>query len=106
MAWEQRGNRSYYYRKRWEDGRCVSVYVGAGETADVLSACEFYRRAEEAQAREAERAYRAELEACDEALAELERLTCELTRAVLITNGYHQHKGQWRRKREHERSHF
>ncbi len=106
MAWEQRGNSRYYYRKDWRDGRCVSVYLGAGETADLLSACEFYRRAEEAQAREAERSRRAELEDCDQAIAELDRLTRELTRSVLITNGYHQHKGLWRRKREHSRSQF
>ena len=104
MAWEQRGNNRYYYCKRWEDGRCISVYLGAGTTADLLATCEQYRRAEEAQAREAERARRGEVEAMDQAIAELAQLTRELTRAVLVTNGYHQHKGQWRRKRDHHHS--
>ena len=100
MAWEQRGNRCYYYRKHWENGRCKSVYLGAGETAALLATCERYRRAEEAQTRETERTRRTEDEDYDQAVAQLERLTRELTRNVLVMNGYHQHKGQWRRKRE------
>lgn len=100
MAWEQRGNGRYYYRKDWENGHCVSVYLGAGETAVLIATCERYRQAEEAQAREAERSRRAEVAACDQTIAELEQLTRELMRAVLLMNGYHQHKGQWRRKRE------
>ena len=104
MAWEQRGNGRYYYRKDWHDGTCRSVYLGSGETAQLIATCEYWRRIEEEQAREVEQTARAEMAAIDAAVAGLGELTRTLTTAVLLTNGLHQHKGQWRRKREHGRS--
>lgn len=35
MAWERRGNHSYYYRK--ERDRVKSTYVGRGEMAHMIS---------------------------------------------------------------------
>lgn len=60
MAWEQRGNNRYYYRKRWERGRCVSEYLGTGATAQLLAACEQARRVEEAAQQASEARQRAQ----------------------------------------------
>src|SRR3712207_1377909 len=99
MPWEQRGNGSYYYRKRREGGRVISEYLGAGHAAALAAQLEDAEREERAAARDAELQARAATEASDPLLAELETLLQTLTRAVLLSNGYHQHKGQWRRKR-------
>ena len=37
MAWEARGNKSYYYRKRRIGRRVVSEYVGSSETAELIA---------------------------------------------------------------------
>ena len=54
MGWEIRGGKRYYYRKQREGGRVVSVYLGAGATAERLAACAVARRQEDAQVREAD----------------------------------------------------
>jgi hypothetical protein len=99
MALETRRGRSYYYRKERRGGRVVSVYGGGGEIAALLA---------DLQALETDRAHarrwqrqqeRAAIEAHDPALAALERALRTLTHAVLVANGYHAHKRQWRRKR-------
>ncbi len=102
MGWETRGGHSYYYRKRWEDGRAVSEYVGAGlaaTAADALDRMERYER--ETAAVEWRRVVNAERQAA-RALAEVETVTRVLTAAVLIANGYHAHKRQWRRARDEQ----
>ncbi len=93
MAWETRNGQRYYYRKRREGKRVVSEYQGRAEVAELSAQCDAYAR----QRREAERA---EAEALDRMLAELSSLLRLLTHATLIANGYHTHKGQWRRKRD------
>ncbi len=97
MAWEQRGTNSYYYRKRWQDGRVVSEYLGTGALAQLLVALEEARRAKEETERLDERRRRAQAAIGRRVLAEPVAQLRALTRAVLLVNGYHQHKGQWRK---------
>ncbi len=99
MAWEDRGGHRYYYRKRREGRRVVSEYVGTGPLAEAIGTLTHCDRIRAALARETARQERAELEVCDEPLAELATLLHTLTAATLVTNGYHQHKRQWRRRR-------
>ena len=33
MGWEKRGNNKYYYRKKREGKRVISIYFGKGEKA-------------------------------------------------------------------------
>ena len=54
MAWEDRGGNRYYYRKRWEGGRCVSEYLGAGELAEALATLDAYDRTARERVRAAE----------------------------------------------------
>ena len=104
MAWEERGGRRYYYRKVWKDGRCFSVYEGAGLAGELAAARDAKERAE---AGRVARDVRAELAALDkvDAMIDAEWQTVKAAaEATLEEAGYHRHKRQWRLKRDAEAS--
>jgi hypothetical protein len=99
MGWEKRGNGRYFYRKRREGRHVVSEYVGGGSDAELLSKLLGITSDKAMTERQALRKQREEIEALD---AELERacsLVDALIEATLLANGFHKHKGEWRRKR-------
>jgi hypothetical protein len=105
MAIESRRNGNlYYYRKRREGSRVVSEYVGGG----VLVELEQYRAEQERALREAERERlriaKLSMAEVDAQIGRFSRMVDELVRAELIAAGYHQHKRQWRRRRESKHS--
>lgn len=100
MAWENRNGSRYYYQKRREGGRVVSRYVGAGALAELSAQIDEIDRERQALERENWRASQAEDAAIDKEIAEYSRLLRQFTAAVLLASGYHQHKRQWRVKRE------
>jgi hypothetical protein len=98
MALEWRGNNRYYYEKTWQSGRVVSRYIGGGDIATLFADSQHLINAQRAEQLEEQRTLRAEQ-------GERVRLVCQsasqmraLTAAVLIANGYHQHKRQWRKR--------
>ena len=100
MAWVQNGERRYYYRSRWQGGRCVRVYVGTGAAAELAAAIDDLARV---QQQIAARALQEEQDRLAAAAAPLQQL-CEisevLSRAALLAAGFHQHaRSQWRRRR-------
>ena len=95
MAWERRGNRHYYYRKRRHGGCVLSEYLGAGELAQTAAALDSLER----DLRQAEREERQAHRALDAQVDEVIDLFRALTHALLLTAGYHTHKGQWRKRR-------
>ena len=99
MGWETRGNGRYYYRKVRDGGRVRSEYLGAGVVAELLAEVDDLDR----QRRQLEdEARRAEVDAerrTAAALAEVDRMVQTMTAAVLIAEGYHTHRRQWRRQR-------
>lgn len=99
MSWETRGNNRYYYRRRKVAGRVIGEYVGAGYLAEVMAAeDEAARQARQAAAAE----WRSIVEADrrqEKALAEVDSLVGAAIAAVMIANGYHMHKRQWRKAR-------
>jgi hypothetical protein len=105
MAWERRGNRSYYYRSVRRGGRVVKEYFGTGRVAELcaqLDGLTLERRAIERQDRAAERDRSAALEA---RTLELIQLTDVLVAATLMVAGYHRHdRGTWRRRRDRPRA--
>ena len=92
MPWEQRGPDRYYYRKRRLGDRVISEYVGAGLVGRLAAA-------QDAAQRRQQRAERRRQAALDAELNTVYRLIQSLTHATLLVNGYHTHKGQWRKKR-------
>jgi hypothetical protein len=90
----------YYYRKRREGDRVVSEYVGGGLVVDLQQ-----KRAEIDKAIREGQAMQLKLERLtakqiDHALNEFSDLVDTVTKAVLISMGYHQHHRQWRRRRD------
>jgi predicted secreted protein len=100
MGWEKRGNGLYYYRKRRIGDTVVSEYVGRGKLAELIATLDALEQEEREAEREAWRQRQAEITATDQVLDEVERVARALTRAYLLADGYHTHKGQWRRRRE------
>jgi hypothetical protein len=99
VAWEDRGNRQYYYRKRRIGNRVVSEYVGAGLRAELTAEEDMLEREHRKRERQEWNELKSEVQALDRELDSVGDLTRCLTRASLLLAGYHPHKGQWRKKR-------
>ena len=101
MAWERRGAATYYYRSRRVDGRVVKQYLGAGRAGELAAQQDAQERAKRAAEAAVWRDERAELEAADAPMQELDALVRLLTRGALLAAGYHRHnRGEWRRRRD------
>ena len=102
MAWEARGKgqHRFYYRSRHAGGKVEKVYLGRGDVAREAAAKDAAAKAKLA----ADHAELAELEAklagVDQLAAEVEVGADLLTEATLLSIGFHQHRGQWRRHRD------
>ncbi len=96
MGWESRGSKKYYYVKYGQDGQVVSLYTGVGRVAEALAARAAGKRQ---QQREAEEAW-AEYKKVGALLDDIRELTQILTQATLLAEGYHTHRGQWKKKRD------
>ena len=99
MAWENRKSHRYSYLAKPIGGRVVKTYVGVG--ADVekqlkLRANERFLASldREDQQTEASRAAKTE----QQTRSVLARIQTSADKAM-VRAGYHQHKGQWRRRR-------
>jgi hypothetical protein len=99
MAWVNRPSGRYYYRTRREGGRVISEYVGAGYVAEALARMDDIDRAARAKSAADWRRTIEDDRRQSAALAQVDDLVKSAVAAVLIANGYHQHKRQWRRKR-------
>ena len=97
MAWETRGNGSYYYRKVRRGGQVVSQYVGGGYVAEALAGLDELDREQRDLDAAVWRATVEDVRRQDKALAEVDDFVRLAVAAVLIANGYHTHKRQWRR---------
>jgi hypothetical protein len=79
----------------------VREYVGKGRIGQLAAQLDAANREVRATELREGRVRQAELEAIDVPLRNLDELTDALVRAVLLANGYHQHKrGEWRKRRE------
>lgn len=97
MSWESRGNYRYYYRRRKVNGRVEAEYIGSGPVADALAGLdEFERQQREREATEWQVFIEADRRTVA-ALGDVDELVRSAVAAVLIVNGYHTHKRQWRR---------
>jgi len=103
MAWETRNGQRYYYRKRREGGRVVSEYVGAGDLAVAVAyledASSKQRRALAKREAALFQAERQRWRGVETLVGELDAAIRTLVREALTAAGYHQHKGQWRKRR-------
>jgi hypothetical protein len=102
MGWD-RGR--YYTRSKKVNGRVEREYIGTGHVAELAAQLDALRREERQLETLARREAKAELTALDDAIKALTEMTDLVARAALLAAGYHQHKrGEWRKKREHDRT--
>ncbi len=102
MAWEDRKGKSYYYSAQRIEGRVQKLYLGRDPMAGRMASAEASERRRRREQMEAWRARRERLEALMALIGELCEAVEVLTRAHLLANGYHEAKGQWRRRRARE----
>lgn len=103
MGLERRGNNYYYYEKKRIGDRVRTVYVASGQTALIFDALNSKTKKTEKLVRQLEhrkflrlRQREFEIESAIDSYCELSRA---FTDAFLLVSGYHQHKREWRKKR-------
>ncbi len=99
MGWETRANGRFYYRKRRVNGRVISEYVGNGDVAEALAMLDEHDRQHRQRAAAEWRAIVDADRRHDDDLAAVDALVKSAVAAVMLANGYHTHKRQWRRQR-------
>jgi hypothetical protein len=99
MAWEERNDRMYYYRKRREGKRVISEYIGNGFIGQMAEILDMEDRAEAEQARAVFQQQRDSAKAMDIRVNQVDKYTRTIMRAFLLLAGYHTHKRQWRKIR-------
>ena len=99
MGWENRGNGLYDYRKRRDGNRVASEYVGKGISAYLLMELDIEERMEGDYKRAQWNKQRSAVKRTNSDNELLTEIINGYVRAVLLTSGYHPHKGQWRRVR-------
>ena len=95
MAWEDRQGSKYYYLKQRIGTHVKSLYIGNSVRAYILQAMNEIKREED----DAYRRMVAEEKERESEYNRFHELANNLVGAVMILNGYHAHKGEWRKKR-------
>ena len=84
--------------------RIEKTYLGAGDAARQAAAKDAATKAGRAADQAALAELQARLSGLDQAVAEVEVGVDVLTEATLLSIGFHQHRGQWRRHRNVDRT--
>ena len=99
MGLERRGNGLYYYRKKRVDGKVKSIYCGKASAEnpaleeDRKTRLLLFDRNKNLELVEVEERLVLEM------LKDLDKEVREITNSTLLQNGFYNHKGQWRKKR-------
>ena len=100
MAWETRGNRRFYYRSKRINGKVVKEYVGGDDPETRLIAeLDRQNRAKRQEAIEAVRRTQNRLDEATKPLTVFISNLDVLVQAELLAAGFHDHRGEWRRRR-------
>ena len=100
MAWEQRGNRSYYYRSVRSGTRVTKECAGAGLMGVLAEDFEVEQRERREREADRRRRDRTKWAALEQTARELDNLSDLLMAATLTVAGFHRHdRGDWRRRR-------
>jgi hypothetical protein len=104
MGAEKRKGRLYFYTKRRDGERVVSEYLGRGAVAELAA----FRAERDRQMQEEEKlrleARKLEMAEIDSLLDDFDELARNVATGALLAAGFHQHKGQWRKKRDVSRT--
>lgn len=99
MAWELRGKRRVYYRARRVSGSVKKEYCGCGLQAEHAAMADEAARKARDQEREQLRGIIKDAEPVTNLMKELDKAVRMLTAGSLLAAGYHQHRGNWRKRR-------
>ncbi len=100
MAWEARGNNTYYYRKKRLAGKVMSQYVGRGPMAQEIALMDAAARKERYNKVMNIRQQIEEFGSFDRQVSQVSLLVNQAVAGFLIITGFHKHRGQWRRRRD------
>jgi len=100
MAYETRGHKRYYYKKKREGKKVVSIYVGTGPEAEKIAQEDERFREKRKNERQFWQSRIAEIEELDKECESMHKFIGNLINANFILAGYHKHKGEWRRRRD------
>ena len=100
MGLEKHNGHVYYYKSRRDGEKVRKVYVGAGDFARVAARLDEAERLGREEETACWRKEKERLEASAAFVNELEGAAEILTRAQLLADGFHKHKGEWRRLHE------
>jgi hypothetical protein len=89
VAWEQRGQKTYYYRTVHQDGKVRRLYLGTGPAGRLAADADALRRAERKAEQEALRAWQGQLDAAATLNRDLNRGCEVLAAATLLAAGFH-----------------
>jgi hypothetical protein len=102
MAWERRGNTSYYYYKYVLNGKGHSMYLGKGDTARLFAALVENRRDDRAASRQLVREEQHELEArfdaVEQPVLEFNQRVESGFREAMTAAGFYLNRRQWRKR--------
>lgn len=104
MAWEDRNETVYYYRKRREGKHVISEYVGKGLIGQLAEEMDSEERYKKDLDQSEFRKQQWTIKIIDEQVSDVEKYTRAMTRAVMLVSGYHSHKRQWRKRRDVRRN--
>ena len=96
MGWDKRG---YYYRSQRCGTSVKRVYLGAGAEAHRAAAQDAAARAQKAAETAELACLQARVEAVEQLDAAAHHSLSLLLEATLLAEGWHLHRGQWRRRR-------
>jgi len=100
MAWHENGSSGpYYYRSIRQGDRVIRTYIGRGQQAEQMAREVDQRRQQRQAQHQALVQEQARVAKADNLVRELHKLVKLLVQATLVDGGYHQHRGQWRRRR-------
>ena len=103
MAWETRGNNSYYYRKKKVGGKVVSEYVGRGLLVQEIASMDSAERQRKNKEIAAMMQERSEFQLLDQRTTQATSFIKQIIEGVFLISGLHKHKGQWRKMRNGRR---
>ena len=101
MAWESRkgSSGSYYTRSLRVDGKVVREYIGTGPTALAIAELDALERQQRHHDQVNLKVEKEAQHMIDQKLYDELKFIKTVTKALLLVNGYHNHKGQWRKRR-------
>lgn len=96
MGWEKG---RYYTRSRKVNGRVVREYIGGGEVGALVARLDAVDRERREFERECWRLEKEEMEAFDASVEKVCQMADIIAKAALVAAGFHNHRGEWRRRR-------